>query len=585
VPLLAWQPLFWWLRRSVRLDLELLADAAAAGDQPIEYAEALVAWAKRAGRVPAGLAALSLWESPHTLSRRVTMLLDPKRPKLAAPQRGWKICLACASAALIAGMSLLTLRSRTADGQEAATTADRAAATDSADAVPTMIALQFVILEADRADLEEVLPVVEKRWQPDPETDVTLQEQHQWLDRLKMLTAKKGTRILSRPQVQTLDGQVAHVQIGSRSPPLAPADEKPLDLGLKIELTPRLIQENGERRVALAYEAVQTDLKEASDSPNRTVAERKLAGKVVVPVERQAVIIAHRPRNPDLRPLVLAVMAYVVQRDAAEQEPQPPARADDLPRLVRQLERQLAERTREAQAQRDHSESLRKQVDDLKKQLDKLLAAAAPERTNTAFYLKYQKATDVERTLKTLLKEARLLGGDAQLDSIQVQAEDSTNSLIVTAPPKHWDALKTIIARLDQGDQQAAGGLPFPRGRSNAPAPVPRAEPAENTPSSRRQQDENIARAERETQMELLKLDLQEAEIGLEAAHKDLERVRVLQKNNAISQEEVAKHELQAKAAQIKVMRVKIMLDAARHLTKLPINAVDGPRPPHNPPR
>jgi hypothetical protein len=506
---------------------------------------------------------------------------------LPAPQRGWKLCLGCASAALIAGMSLVTLRSQSADGQEAATRAEVSGPT-STDGRPTIIALQCVILEADRGDLEEVLPV-ETRWQPDPETDIRLQDQGQWQERLKALTARKATKVLGRPQIQTLDGQMGYVHIGGLAPPLSPVDgspeaaAKPLKLGLVIELTPRLIRENSERRVALAFEVVQTDLKESADPQKWSVAERGLSGKVVIPVDRQGVIIANRPRNTDLRPLVLAVMPNVVQRDAAEQEAQPPARAEDLPRLVRQLQRQLAERNREAQAQRDQSEMLRKQLAELKAQLDKL-AAAAPERINTVVRLHHMSAIDAERTLKTLFREARLLGGDAQLDSIQVQADASANSLVIAAPPKHWDALKTIIARLDQLDQPAAGTPAQPRGAASTPTPIPRAQPAQDTLSSQRA--EAIARAERETQVKLLKLDLEEAEIGLQAAHKDMERARALEKRSVISAEEVAKHEFQVKAAEIKVMRVKIMLDGlSRQLARPPSNAVDGPMPPHNPPR
>src|SRR6185369_7582438 len=101
VPLLAWHPLFWWLRRSVRLDQELLADAAAAGNEPVEYAEALLAWAKTARPAPAGLAALSLWESPHTLSRRVAMLLDSNRPAARCLSRGWRVAFVLFAAVLV----------------------------------------------------------------------------------------------------------------------------------------------------------------------------------------------------------------------------------------------------------------------------------------------------------------------------------------------------------------------------------------------------------------------------------------------------------------------------------------------------
>ena len=42
LPVFCLHPLFWLLRRQVRIDQELLADAAAAGDAPVEYAQALL---------------------------------------------------------------------------------------------------------------------------------------------------------------------------------------------------------------------------------------------------------------------------------------------------------------------------------------------------------------------------------------------------------------------------------------------------------------------------------------------------------------------------------------------------------------
>jgi hypothetical protein len=127
--LLAWHPLFWWLRREVRMDQELLADAAAAGEHPVEYAEALLEWAKTASRPPLGLAALSfwgsspLWESPHTLSRRVTMLLDPKRPTTGLAKRAVNLALFTGLLAVAGGLSLVTLRPLTADDEPQTTIA------------------------------------------------------------------------------------------------------------------------------------------------------------------------------------------------------------------------------------------------------------------------------------------------------------------------------------------------------------------------------------------------------------------------------------------------------------------------------
>ena len=50
---LAVHPLFWWLRRSVRLDQELLADAAAAGERASRICRSPVVWARSAQPVAA----------------------------------------------------------------------------------------------------------------------------------------------------------------------------------------------------------------------------------------------------------------------------------------------------------------------------------------------------------------------------------------------------------------------------------------------------------------------------------------------------------------------------------------------------
>ena len=57
------QPLFWWLRRKIRADQEVLADAAAAtmyGDKRLAYAETLVGWARSWRRQHPGALACEL---------------------------------------------------------------------------------------------------------------------------------------------------------------------------------------------------------------------------------------------------------------------------------------------------------------------------------------------------------------------------------------------------------------------------------------------------------------------------------------------------------------------------------------------
>jgi hypothetical protein len=77
MPILFAHPGYWWLRRRVRDDQELLADAVAAAGRA-DYAEALISWARRMPDRP-GLAvagSLALWERPSQLKNRIVTLLD-----------------------------------------------------------------------------------------------------------------------------------------------------------------------------------------------------------------------------------------------------------------------------------------------------------------------------------------------------------------------------------------------------------------------------------------------------------------------------------------------------------------------------
>ncbi len=114
LPLYFAQPLFWLLRRRIRVDQELLADAAAAGEEPVEYAEALLAWAKSTPGRPRGevLAVLSFWNNPCHLSRRIEMLLDTTYRIVPRTSRLWRGTALTAVFALASGLSLVTIGTR-----------------------------------------------------------------------------------------------------------------------------------------------------------------------------------------------------------------------------------------------------------------------------------------------------------------------------------------------------------------------------------------------------------------------------------------------------------------------------------------
>ncbi|HVL15099.1 MAG TPA: M56 family metallopeptidase, partial [Gemmata sp.] len=73
--ILFYQPLFWWLRRQLRLAQDYLADARAAAqaEEPTDYAQYLVTLARRRLATPA--LALGITDRRSNLTRRVHMLL------------------------------------------------------------------------------------------------------------------------------------------------------------------------------------------------------------------------------------------------------------------------------------------------------------------------------------------------------------------------------------------------------------------------------------------------------------------------------------------------------------------------------
>ena len=111
---LFYQPLFWWLRRQLRLSQDELADdRAAAAGSPEDYAACLVRLARDARRargrtLAAALPALGILDRPSNLSRRVTMLINDRGPIEHHCPRAWS--LGAAAAAMLAILAAAGLR-------------------------------------------------------------------------------------------------------------------------------------------------------------------------------------------------------------------------------------------------------------------------------------------------------------------------------------------------------------------------------------------------------------------------------------------------------------------------------------------
>jgi beta-lactamase regulating signal transducer with metallopeptidase domain len=122
---LFYQPLFWWLRRQLRLCQDYLADdRAAAAGSPEDYATCLVRLARLGGRpraraLASALPAMGIFDRPSNLSRRVVMLIDDRGPIEHRCPRAWSLGTAAAAALAILVVAGLRADVTPADDQKA----------------------------------------------------------------------------------------------------------------------------------------------------------------------------------------------------------------------------------------------------------------------------------------------------------------------------------------------------------------------------------------------------------------------------------------------------------------------------------
>jgi len=104
-----YQPLFWWLRRQLRLCQDYLADAFAArqADVPEDYAEFLVEQAKRCS--PRYSAALGFVPSRSSLFRRVEMILNDEKVIAPRCRRWWSVAVGLAAVGVVAALAAVRL--------------------------------------------------------------------------------------------------------------------------------------------------------------------------------------------------------------------------------------------------------------------------------------------------------------------------------------------------------------------------------------------------------------------------------------------------------------------------------------------
>lgn len=113
------QPLFWWLRKQMRLCQDYLADAFAAQHAtfPEDYAEFLVEQAHRCTRGYS--AALGFAQSKTTLFRRVEMVLNDDKTLEPRCRKRWSAAVGCAAVAILAAVAAVRLDAGTPESEPA----------------------------------------------------------------------------------------------------------------------------------------------------------------------------------------------------------------------------------------------------------------------------------------------------------------------------------------------------------------------------------------------------------------------------------------------------------------------------------
>lgn len=254
LPVFCLHPLFWLLRRQIRMDQEILADSAAAGNAPVEYAEALLSWAKAESQQaapPLGIAALSIWDHPSNLSRRVEMLLHTPSLVSTRSSRLWKCLTPLFLISMVIGLSFLTLKPAAvaqdefaAEGQvqprkqrpkkakkerpmTAAAKDERISLSHTSPQESTagaQIFLEITIAQIDHAALEKagsslgdlVQAASKDQCRLEGELIVAELSAKQYSSLTAEFKKANSLKVLSQPKVATLDRQAATIQVGGQ---------------------------------------------------------------------------------------------------------------------------------------------------------------------------------------------------------------------------------------------------------------------------------------------------------------------------------------------------------------------------------
>lgn len=646
LPVFCLHPLYWLLRRQIRMSQELLADAAAAGENPIEYAEALVAWAKTAPRAnpPLGMAALSLWENPCSLNRRVEMLLHSKTPVRAAGSRfGWLTTVSVL--ALVMALSLLTLRPA-AIGQDSEHAASKEGerpkkpkkkkkersnkpsalnreAPDSgaprpAPAAASQTYMQLKIGQIDhdaltRADMsigEIIQEASEDHCRLEGNLIVAELSPEQFTTLLERLQSAKSFTMLSEPQLITLDGREASVQVGSQVP-FVRLDEAVngearrrvefKEVGEKISIRPRLSGKNDSRlTLEIVLEHTQLVKDSPADVPKGVPAfsTRKLELASEMDLGRTLVITEKSPRKGEARQpfplLAIRPETIVVAAPNAEQRLSAVQQENDaLRKQVQDLQKKLSDlqvelqwlraaATPEGKEKVSDEEFLRRVYLDLKGLLptpeevraflqdkdaqkrSKLIDKLLPKQTGDASNFNRPKESSLEldglaatTTPPASVNRTRL--GEQQIQGFQLanaKASDFALTLSKIVGSKGMDAVSIEVV---EGNNAVIIMKGTPEVLALVEALLKELDRAETTKT--KATEKQGADAEK-----LQELEIRQAQAALNAAKAKYDRLLSLRKANAVSEAELESIAVAVKQAELQLQRSKVAGDDVAQL-------------------
>jgi beta-lactamase regulating signal transducer with metallopeptidase domain len=497
LPLLALHPLFWWLRRLTRLDQELAADAAAAGDKPAEYAEALLVWAKGEPHRRTGVAALAMWERPSNLSRRIHMILDPKRQASARRGRTSVVVVLSLLFTLAVGLSLVSWRPMSAQDQPQPQQTILLPATITAKTLPAppaeqpAIMIEMQLLSLDRATGAAAVTVI-KAARPANVAEEGTASGLVWAELnsaesqqlVQSLQAVRSTQVTAHPKLVTLNGQEATIEVGSEVPIVAVDEtvngdhrERHIEfkgVGTRFRIKPQILAEDP-RMLALEIVGEHSTLlpqqKEAADpTVVPVVKSQKIDLKATVELGKTLILLSDAPEmrvvrgGPDKKEpatnLLIVLRPSVVEHKYVEVYPDPRAatRATDartrytqlvaegadeakLAEQFRSIRQAVEELAREREAARQENAALRAELEQLKSRWQ----SANQKLSDDARYVpligvaKPRKVAGVTLVFQfpsagEAADAAKAAGADGKLEKLGAAISVSNNLVTITGP-------------------------------------------------------------------------------------------------------------------------------------------------------